>query len=484
MTPRPLPPSAGVASLAPLALVLLVGVSTVGVLLLLDARTRPAPAARTAGLAVVKLDEQTVDPATWGRDYPREYDAYLATTDSIRTRHGGSQAFEKLDEDPVWRDLYAGYPFSIDYREDRGHAYMLQDQLESERVTRVEQRGACLNCHASIVRAYREVGLGQGAPGRLDAPFDSDDARAQLTRGFEVVSGMRYEDAVKLVDHPVACIDCHTPDTMGLRVTRPAFLEGIAALAASRAELPALPSIGRWRRGDQRAPYDPNRDATRQEMRVFVCAQCHVEYEVSASGRLVYPWERGLDAEAEEAYYDAREVTDWTHPDSLASLLKAQHPEFEMWSQGIHGRSGVACADCHMPRRRVGTDVVSDHHVRSPVLDVAAACRSCHAYAEHELVDRVNQIQDKTQSLQLRAEQAVKELVVTLRAARDAGIRDDDLAPARTLHRRAFWRLDLVASENSTGFHAPQEAARLLGEAIDLARQGQVLVLEARMRAP
>jgi nitrite reductase (cytochrome c-552) len=50
------------------------------------------------------------------------------------------------------------------------------------------------------------------------------------------------------------------------------------------------------------------------------------------------------------------------------------------------------------------------------------------------------------------------------------------LQAARALQRKAQWRLDFVSAENSMGFHAPQEAARILAEAIDYARQGELQV--------
>jgi nitrite reductase (cytochrome c-552) len=79
-----------------------------------------------------------------------------------------------------------------------------------------------------------------------------------------------------------------------------------------------------------------------------------------------------------------------------------------------------------------------------------------------------------------RAEIAVVELIGAIDRARQAGATDEQLAGPRTMHRQAQWRLDFVAAENSVGFHAPHETARLLGEAIDFARQGHVEVLKPR----
>jgi nitrite reductase (cytochrome c-552) len=59
-------------------------------------------------------------------------------------------------------------------------------------------------------------------------------------------------------------------------------------------------------------------------------------------------------------------------------------------------------------------------------------------------------------------------------AAKRAGSSGERLAEALALQRKAQWRLDFVNAENSMGFHADQETARVLAEAIDYARQAQL----------
>jgi nitrite reductase (cytochrome c-552) len=342
-------------------------------------------------------------------------------------------------------------------------------------VTHFKQPGSCLHCHAAAIPAYIDAGLKAGAPA------GAQNREAQIQKGFEELCAMSYSDARKLVEHPVSCIDCHEADSMNLRVSRPAFVNGIRALARSDYATPHLPSIERWRRDGRLGEYDPNKDASRQEMRSLVCAQCHVEYYFKGEGKLVtYPWDKGLRVEQIEAYYDEVKHVDWKHTDSGAPVLKAQHPEFELWSQGIHARSGVSCADCHMPYVREGAIKVSNHHVRSPLLNIAQSCQTCHRYPEAEIRSRVEAIQDRNQSLMDRAEEAVVALIKNIQGAAARGASDEALKGARDLQRKAQWRLDFIAAENSTGFHAPQEAARILGEAIDYARQGQILALSAK----
>jgi nitrite reductase (cytochrome c-552) len=459
-------------------------------LLVQNIKTRKTEATQNA-FRVVELNDKVVDPAEWGKNYPRQYDSYKRTVDRYGTKYGGAGSeaapISKLKEDPRLVEIFAGYAFSIDYNRRRGHAYMLLDQRATKRVTERPQTGACLHCHASNTVLYREQGLKNGAPGSIDDPFESDNGRKQLEAGFEAVCKMPYADASKLADHPVACVDCHDPVDMQLRVSRPGFFRGIEALARSDEPVPHLPSIERWRQGDRKEPYNPNREASRQELRSMVCGQCHVEYYCGPKTTLFFPWEKGLKVEQIEATYDGTKFSDghrfydFKHAKTGAEVLKAQHPEFEMWSQGVHARAGVSCADCHMPYVREGAIKVSDHHVRSPLLDVARSCQTCHRVPEEELKARVATIQDRTHALMERAEDACVGLIQSLEKAKKAGVSEDKLQVAYELQRKAQWRVDFINAENSMGFHAPQEAARILAEAIDYARQGELNVAELKM---
>jgi nitrite reductase (cytochrome c-552) len=420
---------------------------------------------------LVEVGENDTDPAKWGKNWPLQYDGYRRTELPTRTRfggHGGSEALpeEKIDRDPWLKRMFLGYAFSIDYRDRRGHAHMLADQEATKRIGK-PQSGSCLHCHASLMPLYRSLGDGDAM------------------KGFEKSYTFTYQELNKQLHdsghgHPVSCVDCHDPGTMALRVTRPGFIRGIQALATSDAPVPALPSIQQWRDGKRDKPFDPNVDASRNEMRSFVCGQCHVEYYCATKMPLTFPWGKGLRVENIEAFWDEQKFPDgqpfydYAHAETDAHVLKAQHPEFELWNQGVHARSGVSCADCHMPYARVGATKISDHWVRSPLLNITRACQTCHRFPEEELAARVDQIQSRNYDLMQRGGAAIVGLIDALAAARKAGASEQAIAQAQTMQRKAQWRLDFIAAENSMGFHAPQEAARILGEAIDYARQGQL----------
>jgi nitrite reductase (cytochrome c-552) len=435
--------------------VVLSALVTLGVAALLVNIFERKQEARNPFVRVVEITDDTVDPAVWGKNFPLHYDAYKRTVDQVRTRYGGSEAIpvappnagaqvvvtqSKIDEDPRLKTMWAGYAFAVDFREERGHAYMLSDQRATKRVTEFKQPGTCLNCHASTYNIYKKLGDGD------------------IMKGFEKMNQMPYTEATKLAEHPVSCIDCHDSQTMQLRVTRPAFIEGIRAYKASQGV----------------ENYDVNTMASAQEMRTYVCGQCHVEYYFKGDEkRLTYPWSKGLKVENITAYYDEVKWKDWVHRETGAPALKAQHPEFEMYNQGVHARSGVACADCHMPYKREGGMKISDHHVQSPMLNINRACQGCHHFSEQEMKDRVEQIQTRFFHARNVAMDALMDLIADLKAAKEAGASDADLAAARDFQRKAQFYLDFVEAENSTGFHAPQEAMRILTESVDFSRKGQ-----------
>ena len=532
-----------------LLVALVVGVfalAAVGVAALLVNIAERKEAARHQYVKVVEVTEADTDPAKWGKNWPREYDGYLKTADPTSTKYGGAAgasegqpAPQKADRDPWLKRIFAGYLFAVDFRDRRGHAFMLFDQEKTKRNVPAEnkQSGNCLHCHASITPLYAKLGQ-EAAPQASKAE--------QIQAGLVKVSEMSYWDAHKALGdlgggkvHPVSCVDCHDPQSMELRVTRPGFITGIQKLAASDADAVAFPSIERWRRGDKSKPYDPNLDATRQEKRAYACGQCHVEYFCGKGMTIFFPWAKGLKVEQMEALYDATEVKgkrfkDWTHAETGFDLLKAQHPEFEVWSTGIHARSGVTCADCHMPYKREGAQKVSEHWVRSPLLSPNRACASCHPYGDDELKARVTAIQDRHFALMTRAgnaavamidsivavrkpfdekarpaavakatatlqaqpayQKATKEEQEKMMAAdvkanllaawREAIEKSPQLQKLENLQRAAQWRLDYVAAENSMGFHAPQELARILGESIDLSRQAEILATSLVAKGP
>jgi nitrite reductase (cytochrome c-552) len=395
---------------------------------------------RATYVKIAEIADDEPDPAVWGRNFPAEYDAYKRTMNtsdltkySTYGRYGGSEAFSRLDRYPDLKRLFAGYPFSVEYREERGHLRAVEDVTATKRLGDAKP-GTCMTCKSSQV------------PGLLK------------TLGPEKFYATPFNELLSAhgIKFSISCADCHDAGSQGLRVTRPAFDEAMAARAI------------------------PVANASHQEMRTYVCAQCHVEYYFKGPGKyLTFPWARGLRIEDIESYYDEIGFKDWQHAETQAPLVKMQHSEFELWSSGIHARSGVSCADCHMPHKREGAVKVTDHWIRTPLENPVTSCGGCHRLPESELRARVLEIQDRTFELLTRAEKALIGAQDAVMAAMAAGVPEPGLAEARALHRRAFIRWDFLSAENSMGFHSPQEAVRVLGDSIDFARQCQISAIRA-----
>jgi len=253
----------------------------------------------------------------------------------------------------------------------------------------------------------------------------------------------------------IGCQDCHDPKTMNLRITRPALIEAFD------------------RRGK-----DINQ-ATHQEMRSLVCAQCHVEYYFKGKEDkyLTFPWDDGFAAEDMEAYYDRIEHVDFIHTLSRAPILKAQHPDYELYMTGVHAKRGVSCADCHMPYRSEGGVKFTNHRITSPLETVSTSCQSCHRESEKDLTLDVYERQDKISELRQRAEDALAKAHIEAKFAWDKGATEADMKPALLLIRHAQWRWDWVAAANGLGFHSPVEAARALGASIEKAQQARTLIV-------
>ncbi len=384
-------------------------------------------------LVATPLPEWEPDNAVWGQNYPLQYESYMRTriTDT-RTEYGGSIPRDYLEIDPLQVVLFAGYGFSKEYLQARGHYWSVVDANATARLIRPFNAGTCWTCKST------------------DVP------RLMDQMGIKEFYAANFHDLKDEISHPIGCQDCHDPQTLRLRITRPALLE-------------AFQAMGR----------DIN-EATHQEMRSLVCAQCHVEYyfrtdeSEEMKNYLVFPWAKGTTMDEMLAYYDGLEFTDYVHAISGTPIVKAQHPDYELYLTGVHSFRGVSCADCHMPYRTEGGVKFTDHHVQSPLLNIANSCAVCHRWSEEDIETRVKGIQDKVSAIMLQAEEALVHAHFDVAAAAQAGASDDDLRETRMKLRRAQFRWDYVSANNGMGFHSPQESTRILGEAANLAQQARL----------
>ncbi|MDR2460241.1 MAG: ammonia-forming cytochrome c nitrite reductase [Deltaproteobacteria bacterium] len=386
-----------------------------------------------------KVDIVGIEPksAVWGLNFPREYRTWSKTAEmNFSSKHLGNKPEDILESRPNMVVLWAGYAFSRSYKAPRGHWYTLEDVYNSLRVgapgigdAKDLQPSTCWTCKSpDVPRRMQEIGI---------AEFYKEPWSAN---GTEIVN-------------PLGCADCHNPADMELTITRPGLIEAF-----------------------QRQGKDVTQ-AGEQELRSLVCAQCHVEYYFKGDGKyLTLPWDKGMTVEQMEEYYDELEYFDYVHAISKTPIIKAQHPDYEIFLMGPHGQKNLSCADCHMPYISEGGIKYSNHQVMSPLANVSSTCAICHRDTESELIAYVYERQDKVIELRDRLEPELVRAHVLVKAAMDAGATDEELLETRKLIRAAQWRWDYIVASHGASFHAPLESARVLSHGIDKALQAQLLI--------
>lgn len=278
-----------------------------------------------------------------------------------------------------------------------------------------------------------------------------DVPRLMEEKGVKEFYEGKWARHVEDVVNPIGCADCHDSKTMALRISRPALVEALERQGTELSEV------------------------SHQDMRSLVCAQCHVEYYFQKPGTyLTFPWDKGMNMEDMEAYYDASGFKDWTHGVSKAPMLKAQHPDYEVYKHGIHAKRDVACADCHMPFKTEGGVKFSDHHVRSPLENVANACQQCHRVSEEEIKQNVADLKYKYLDLKETAEVELVTAHFEAKKAWELGATEAEMQESLDLIRKAQWRWDYATAGHGSYFHAPEETLRVLGASLHKAGQARL----------
>ena len=374
----------------------------------------------------------------WGKNFPMEYQSYRKTSDTLfRSKYNGSAPIDMLKVDPRLVVLWAGYGFSKDYKQGRGHSYAVKDLRNTLRTgAPVGEKlspmpNTCWACKSpDVPRLMNEMGAAEFYRGTWE------------TKGHEVVNS-------------IGCSDCHDAETMELRISRPALAEAYDRMGKNI------------------------EDASHQEMRSLVCAQCHVEYYfnekvVEGVPYLTFPWDNGFSAEEMEAYYDEMEFADWTHKLSRAPMLKAQHPGYELYMTGVHAARGVSCADCHLPFMSEGGQKYTDHHVQSPLNNVANSCQVCHREETKQLISHVYERQDRIIENRDKLEELLVRCHVEAKMAWDLGAEETQMAAILQDIRHAQWRWDYAAASHGGSFHSPVETSRVIATGIHIVQEGRI----------
>jgi len=396
-------------------------------------------------MTATEIADGAIDPALWGKVYPVQYKFWKQTgepTPAGKSKYKkgydvGEARRDKLDEYPFLALLYNGWGFGSEYKEPRGHFFMVQDQLEVD-PGRIKAGGSCLTCKTPYAPMLQKR-MGQ----------------AYFSTPYKEVLAILPKDQQTL---GVACVDCHDNRGMALRISR-GFTLG-----------KALKEIG----------FDATRMST-QEGRTLVCAQCHVTYMIPKdkemhSTDVVFPWSGSKvgNISVENIIKQIKSSPangEWKQSVTGFKLGFIRHPEYELFSNNSpHWLQGVSCADCHMPAVSVDGQKVSDHRIMSPLKSGLKACAACHSESPEALRAKVLGIQDDTMVLYLKtgyATATVAKLFEMANKLEEAGKKTDKelYAQARESYEQAFYRLIFIGAENSIGFHNPKETMRVLNDA-------------------
>jgi len=386
----------------------------------------------------VKHDPLEPRNAVWGQNFPREYQSYQNTADtSFMSKYNGSATIDMLEEDPRLVVLWAGYSFSKDYKQGRGHFYAIKVIRNTLRTGAPmdgqpsPQPNTCWACKSpDVPRLMAKSGVADFYSGSWD------------TKGTEVMNG-------------IGCADCHDSKTMNLRISRPALLEAYENMGLDITQ------------------------ASHQEMRSLVCAQCHVEYYfnkkiVDGVSYLKFPWDDGMNVENVEEYYDRIGFSDWTHALSKTPMLKAQHPDYEIYKTGVHATRGVSCADCHMPYISEGGQKYTNHHIQSPLNNVSASCQVCHREETEQLIADVYSRQDKIIENRDVLEELLVRAHLEAQKAWELGAKEEQMTEILQLIRHAQWRWDYSAASHGASIHSPVEVSRIISTGITRAQESRV----------
>jgi len=387
-----------------------------------------------------KVEIEGIEPrdSVWGLNYPRQYQSYLKNADTtFRSMYNVSGYKDILQDQPEIIILWAGYGFSKDYNHPRGHVYSIADIHNSLRTGAPLEEGegpmpsTCWTCKSpDVPRLMKEMGV---------ADFYSQ----------------KLSDLGSEVINPIGCADCHDPKTMNLTITRPALVEAYEAMGKNINE------------------------ASHQEMRSLVCAQCHVEYyfnkeKAEGANYLTFPWANGQSVEDMEVYYDNMDFADWVHPLSKTPMLKAQHPDYEIYMEGVHAKRGVSCADCHMPYRTEGGQKFTDHHIQSPLNNIENSCFVCHREKTEDLVSDVYERQRKVREGTSALQKYLAKAHLEAERAWELGATQSQMDSIQRGIRRAQWRWDYSVASHGAAFHAPLETSRIVTQAIAIIQETRI----------
>ncbi len=400
-----------------------------------------------------------------------QYETYMMEEHGIPGLFGGTPAnpldHPKTKDFPLYNKIVAGHGFTKAYEEDRAHKWILRDHMSTKRPKNL----ACLNCKSTHVAYY----WGRNWRG--------------LAMNLEGDPAAKWKEAIDRIpkemhDYGASCNHCHDPHSAQLRIINKPLQQAIAERGVNPY----------WAEKNAKS----FEEADKQQKEILLCAQCHVEYVCGPGAdkkvRLDWSWRKVRDL---DDYYRNKfnYQQDWVHAIIGEPLIKSQHPEVETFWESKYERAGASCVTCHMPKVNVNGRTLTAHWLTSPLRYInrhiegkplgAFPCGQCHTVSPQQLKQQVLRVQQHVDAAQKRVQQALSDSIDAIAAAKQAKqegkmVSDELLQQAVRLHQYAHLRWEnLIVSENSMGFHNPEEVLKELNEALDYARQAQMAALRS-----
>ncbi|MEZ6855105.1 ammonia-forming cytochrome c nitrite reductase subunit c552 [Halodesulfovibrio aestuarii] len=399
-------------------------------------------------VALTTVEGEPSDPAkssTWKQLYPRQYETWASTRDSSEWE----DMIETTPEQVIMRaDPYS--PTGPELLNIRGHYYSVIDFLTADGSGIPSEDGKddttsrCLRCHTSNARGLME------RDGKME---------------FLSSSWTKYGSEAL---NPIGCVNCHDPKTAKLRMGPTGVDEMLTAAG--------LPDFNH---------------SSHQEKRALICAQCHFEAYTETVGWkdkkgnsreatvTRTPWKNGFTLDDMERFYDdgsnfssGKPYYDFIHPISKTPIIFSEHPDYELFKQGPHGKNGLACADCHMPYKQEGGVKFTDHKIGCPLDAIDRTCQTCHRKKEQYFKDVVA---EKKKRKDMLADIAMKNLTKAhLEAGKawEAGATEEEMAPVLADIRSSFWKWNSVA--RAAYFHAPEQTLKALADSNNKAQSARL----------
>ncbi|MBP1753558.1 MAG: cytochrome [Geobacteraceae bacterium] len=443
--------------------------------------------------------ETVIEASQCGKCHRDEYES------SIRVNYEAQARKEKgvpAGRSPMMDKLLAPQAFTFEHNEPRGHAFMVTDQFVVDRFAggrfQYKKRWWGVDATGKTWDILEDTGKTLPETARAGNPTciqckTSDHILKWKFMGEKAPAAKwdRTSDLIAIAkdtQNPVGCIHCHDPHGTKPRIVRDALIKAVATDGSKmfggkeeKTDLQVLDfrdfrKIGIMQKADSR----------------MMCAQCHVEYACGTGFEFDSGNKVGFDDPRTNhfpltgpkdilAHYKKLNFYDFRHAVTGARLVKLQHPEAETFFGSVHDKSGVTCADCHMPpMKNKSGKIFRSHQVMRPKSHVKESCMRCHpdSTVQRKLY-QIDAVQNYIRGKMRKSEYWIGQLIDTYAVARRWGVEEATLAKAREKHEEAHVLWEWWTAENSDGFHNPDLARETLTASIAASKEAVALLNKA-----